>query len=165
MKRDDFWAGALVRGRVEAFAELRGDAAHPALRGTVRFWQSRWGAVAVAEVRGLPTPTGACSAPIFGFHIHGGGACGGDAEDPFRDAGTHYNPGDCPHPYHAGDLPPLFGAGGYAFSAFLTDRFSVDEILGKTVVIHSAPDDFTSQPAGNAGTRIACGVIRRVQER
>ena len=42
-----------------------------------------------------------------------------------------------------------------------TDRFSVNEIIGRTVVIHSDPDDFHTQPAGNAGKKIACGVIQR----
>ena len=57
-------------------------------------------------------------------------------------------------------MPPLFGCNGAAFSVFLTDRITVNEIIGKTVIIHSDPDDFTSQPSGNAGTKIACGVIR-----
>ena len=48
---------------------------------------------------------------------------------------------------------------GYAFSAFLTDRFTVKEIVGRTVIMHSSPDDFTSQPSGNAGEKIACGEI------
>ena len=51
--------------------------------------------------------------------------------------------------------------GGYALQAFLTDRFTVRDIIGRTVIIHDGLDDFTSQPAGNAGARIACGVIRR----
>lgn len=42
----------------------------------------------------------------------------------------------------------------------LTDRFRVRDIIGRTVVIHSGPDDFHTQPAGNAGEKIACGVIR-----
>ena len=46
--------------------------------------------------------------------------------------------------------------------AVLTDRFRIPEIIGRTVVIHSGRDDFTSQPAGDSGTRIACGVIRPV---
>ncbi len=44
----------------------------------------------------------------------------------------------------------------------MTDRFHIKEIIGKTVVIHSMPDDFTTQPAGNAGTKIGCGVIRQI---
>ena len=44
---------------------------------------------------------------------------------------------------------------------FLTDRFTLKEIIGRTVVIHSMPDDFTSQPSGNSGEKIACGVIKR----
>ena len=50
---------------------------------------------------------------------------------------------------------------GRAYLAVRTDRFRVQEIIGRTVVIHSDPDDFRSQPAGNAGTKIACGVICR----
>ena len=44
-----------------------------------------------------------------------------------------------------------------------TDRFTVDDAIGKTVVIHSEPDDFRTQPSGNAGTKIACGVITKVK--
>lgn len=62
-------------------------------------------------------------------------------------------------------MPPLFSNRGYAFQAFLTDRFTVLEILGRTVIIHDGTDDFTSQPAGNAGARIACGVIRKAGSR
>lgn len=112
-----------------------------------------------AEIRGLPHAASDCCERIFGFHIHEGGSCSGNDEDPFMDAGPHYNPHDCEHPCHAGDLPPLFGNGGFALTAFLTDRFSVREIIGKTVILHERPDDFTGQPSGNAGRRIACGVI------
>ena len=62
-------------------------------------------------------------------------------------------------------MPPLFSNRGYALQAFLTDRFTVGEILGRTVIIHDGTDDFTSQPAGNAGARIACGVIRKAGSR
>ncbi len=48
---------------------------------------------------------------------------------------------------------------GYAFSAFLTDCFSLSEVMGKTVIIHGNPDDFTTQPSGNSGEKLACGVI------
>ena len=77
----------------------------------------------------------------------------------------HDNPQHCPHPYHAGDLPPLFGAHGFAFSACLTDRFTVEQIIGKSIVIHSAPDDFTTQPSGNAGSKIAGAEIVGAVER
>lgn len=78
---------------------------------------------------------------------------------PFANALTHFNPYDRPHPYHSGDLPPLFSSGGYAVSVFLTDRFSVNEVLGRAVIVHSSPDDFTTQPSGNSGEKIACGII------
>ncbi len=149
----------LLRGRPHALANVSGSAAYPRVQGQVRFYQTVAGVLVVAEIEGLPTSEGACTHPVFGFHIHGGGECRGDGEDPFSAVGGHYNPYDCPHPYHAGDLPPLWGADGYAFSAFLTNRFSVDEIIGKTVIIHAGIDDFTSQPAGNAGAKMGCGEI------
>lgn len=144
----------------QAVAQMRGSARHSKLSGTVKFYRARRGVLVVAEIVGLPVARGACDGGVFAFHIHGGASCTGTGEDPFADAGSHYDPYGCPHPYHAGDMPPLFGAGGEAFLAFFTDRFTVDEILGKTVIIHGGADDFTSQPAGNAGNKIACGVIR-----
>ena len=113
----------------------------------------------VADICRLPCCTGPCTSGIFALHIHEGNSCG---DDNFADTKGHYNPGGCPHPYHAGDLPPLFSCRGHAFMAVLTDRFRIPEIIGRTVVIHSGRDDFTSQPAGDSGTRIACGVIRPV---
>lgn len=61
-----------------------------------------------------------------------------------------------------GDLPPLLSMGGRAFLAVETGRFTPCEVVGRTVVIHGSADDFHTQPAGNAGKKIACGVIRRV---
>ena len=78
----------------------------------------------------------------------------------FASAGGHYNPKNCPHPAHAGDLPPLFGNQGYAWQGFYTERFIPDDVVGKAVIIHGQRDDFTTQPAGDAGSRIGCGVIR-----
>ncbi|MBO5199597.1 MAG: superoxide dismutase family protein [Lachnospiraceae bacterium] len=152
--------GSILVRRPQAWARLAGSEEYPEIRGLVRFYQTMYGTVVVTEVMGLPNPAGGCDSPIFGYHIHEGGDCGGNMSDPFADSMTHYNPHDCPHPYHAGDLPPLFGAKGYAFAMGLTDRFQVDEIVGKTVIIHASPDDFTTQPSGNSGAKIACGVIQ-----
>jgi copper/zinc superoxide dismutase (SODC) len=110
---------------------------------------------------GLPLAGGPCGGRIFGFHIHEGGACSGNSNDWFADTLAHYNPGKCEHPYHAGDLPPLFGNNGFALALFLTNRFRVEEIIGRTVIIHDRPDDFTTQPSGNSGVKIACGEIKR----
>lgn len=146
--------------RPQAAAKLTGSPEYPALTGVVRFYQTAQGVIVLAEVSGLPKAGQPCHEPIFGFHIHSGTDCGGNMDDPFADAMSHYDPHRCEHPYHAGDLPPLFGRGGLALSLFLTNRFSVREVIGKTVIIHDRPDDFTTQPSGNSGKKIACGVIR-----
>lgn len=148
-----------LRRRANAAALISGSEKYPDIHGVVLFYQLQHGVVIRTEVIGLPKISEACGSPIFAFHIHSGSCCEGNAEDFFAGAGTHYNPHGCPHPYHAGDLPPLFGADGRALSICLSDRFTVSEIIGKTVVIHLSPDDFSTQPAGNAGEKIACGVI------
>ncbi len=148
-----------------ASAELMGSSAYPDIHGTVRFYQTRNGVLIAAEVSGLPHSHSICQNPVFGFHIHDGSQCEGDMHDPFSGAMAHYNPDHCAHPFHAGDLPPLFGNQGYAFSVFLTDRFSLPEVIGKTVILHGNPDDFTAQPSGNAGEKLACGVITTYRKR
>lgn len=152
---------AILRRQPDAWARLKGSSQRPGLRGMIRFYRHALGTLIVAEVQGLPTHQDACASPIFAFHIHEGDSCTGDRQDPFADVGTHYNPHSCPHPYHAGDLPPMFSAKGHGVSAFLTDRFTVGEIVGKTILLHAGFDDFSSQPSGNAGAKIACGEIVR----
>lgn len=150
---------SVFRRRADATAIINGSEKYPEIHGRVLFYQLRYSVIVWAEIMNLPIGIGICDSPIFAFHIHSGNRCDGNTEDFFADAGTHYNPNDCPHPYHAGDLPPLFSADGRALSVCLTDRFTVHEITGKTVIIHSSPDDFTTQPSGSAGEKIACGVI------
>ena len=70
-----------------------------------------------------------------------------------------YNPTNAAHPNHAGDLPPVLGNEGYAWTAFYDKRFGIDEIIGRSVIIHSQADDFRSQPSGDSGSKIACGTI------
>ena len=80
----------------------------------------------------------------------------------FPNTGNHYNPGNVPHPEHAGDLLPLLSNNGYAWMSFYTGRIDIEDIIGRSVVIHSMRDDFTTQPSGNSGDKIACGVIERM---
>lgn len=136
-------------------ARLEGNGGAPGLSGTVRFYQHDGTVLVVAQISGLPenNPSG-----FFALHIHEGESCTGEG---FADTGGHFDPAQALHPQHAGDLPPLLSCGGEAYLSVRTDRFRVEDVLGRTVVIHSGPDDFHSQPAGNAGTKIACGVIRR----
>lgn len=144
----------LLEGNESACATLKGSALYPYIQGIVRFYQLGEAVLVIAEVENLPEQTDCGS--VFAFHIHEGNSCGGE---DFSDTKGHYNPSDCLHPYHAGDLPPLFSNGGTAWMAVQTNRFTVEEIEGHTVVIHERTDDFMTQPSGNAGRKIACGVI------
>lgn len=130
--------------------------------GTVNFVQKGDKVVVSARVSGL-------SAGAHGFHIHEKGDCSsGDGVS----AGGHFNPHGKPHASppaadrHAGDMPML-QADGYG-EATLTAELDVlaigsgaADIVGKAVIVHKDPDDFKTQPTGNSGARVACGVIRR----
>lgn len=142
-----------IQGVPTAVAMVSGGEGNRYIRGTVRFFQRRGGVLVEADISGLPI------SGFFGFHIHEGGSCSGPL---FSDTKGHYDPTNMAHPMHSGDLPPLLSAGGRAYMAVLTERFSIGEIVGKTIVVHGRPDDFQSQPAGNAGEKIACGVIQPV---
>lgn len=141
----------------DAVARITGGVEAPRLSGCVEFYQENGCVLVVARILGLPKES---ETGLFGFHIHQGRNCSG-AE--FSGTEGHYNPTGLPHPEHSGDLPPLLRCRGNAYLSFRTDRFSVNEIIGRTVVIHSDPDDFHTQPAGNARRKIACGVIRKDQ--
>ena len=143
-----------MRRKIDALSEVHGSEEYPDIFGNVTFKQLRSGVYVKAEIFGLPDTNG-----IYGFHIHEGSMCEGNDEDPFADAMGHYNPGNTEHPYHSGDMPPLFNCHGYAYMTFLTDRFNVSEIIDRTVIIHAGVDDFTSQPSGNSGIKMACGEI------
>lgn len=157
---DHFPIISIFRRNPDAIAEIKGGKDHPQITGTVKLYRTDLGTIVFSEIKGLPETHSACSDRIFAFHIHKGSECSGDMNDQFSNAMSHYDPDNCEHPYHAGDMPPLFSNNGYALSVFLTDRFSVNEVIGRTVIIHDRPDDFTTQPSGNSGTKIACGVIR-----
>lgn len=138
-----------------AVANIRGSNTYPTLGGQVRFYQLQHCVWVEANVHGLPVnDTG-----FFGFHIHSGDTCAGE---DFPNTGGHYNPTEASHPSHAGDLPPLMSCRGSAYMTVETGRFNVTDIIGRTVIIHDSADDFYTQPAGNTGMKIGCGVIRKV---
>lgn len=149
-----------------AFAEIKGGPLAPQLSGIVVFRDVPGGTEVSVEVNGLPPykPAQGEKTPIgpHGFHIHQNGTCEVGAHDtPFTAAGEHWNPANQPHGNHAGDFPVLFSNNGYAKMTFFTNKFKPSEVIGKAVIIHESPDDYRSQPAGAAGRRLACGVIRR----
>ena len=114
----------------------------------------------VFELEGLPPDA------VLGFHIHNGLACSAAGDKAaFEAAGGHFSvcseDMQCGrHPYHAGELPTIFSdENGRASSQVFTKRTDVSGVSGKPIVVHRMPDDFMSQPAGNSGIRIACGML------
>lgn len=159
MNMSEYFAMALSSYLPAAIAFLSGNGDHPGLHGMVKFYQTSYDGILIsAEVFGLPTLGEGSKTGFFAMHIHEKGDC----TLPFSRVGEHYNPMGAPHPEHAGDLLPLLADHGYAWSAFFDDRLSVNEILGKSVIIHGGYDDFTTQPSGNAGEKIGCGMIQAV---
>lgn len=148
-----------------AAARITGGADAPNITGMVIFRDVQAGTEVYAYIDGLPAYKKAENGkePVgpHGFHIHDGLSCEmGSPADPFKAAGGHWNPDNQPHGNHAGDFPVLFSNHGSARMSFFTDRFHVRDIIGKAVIIHENPDDYRTQPAGNSGKRIACGIIQ-----
>ena len=147
----------LAENRPQAMAWVTGNSKAPQLSGLVKFYHTPYGGVLVeAEFFGLPNVDREGSADFYAMHIHQFGDC----SDNFANTGEHYNPTSMPHPDHAGDMPPVLANQGYAWLSFYDKRFTIDDILNRSVIIHSRADDFTTQPSGNSGDKIGCGVIR-----
>lgn len=134
--------------------------------GTAQLRQSTDGFVTVDLTLSSLTPGS------HGIHFHAVGLCEGATS--FSTAGGHYNPLNKEHGLarpagpHAGDAPNIVvGSDGRATVSFTTDRITLTpsattlfDTDGSSIVIHAAPDDQVSQPSGNSGGRVACGVVR-----
>jgi Cu-Zn family superoxide dismutase len=144
-----------------AVANLAATAGNTAA-GRITFTPKGDKVVVFAKVSGLaPGP--------HGFHIHEKGDC--SAPDGMS-AGGHFNPQGKPHgnpgmaDHHAGDMPMLVADGtGEATLTAEIDGVTIggaaaSDIVGRSVIVHKDPDDFKTQPTGNSGARVACGVIR-----
>lgn len=125
--------------------------------GVAKFVEDRSGTLHVnVKIEGLP-------AGLHGIHIHNNGACTPD----FAAAGSHHNPTGATHGHHSGDLPNLtVNAEGRGRLNATTDNAtlsagsrSVFDANGSAIVIHASQDDYQTDPTGNSGARIACGVI------
>ena len=142
-----------------AKAKIIGGKLYPNINGEMFFKETKLGILITVMVNNLPTSKDKCRRKFFGLHIHEGISCSGNKNDEFSNAKSHYNPNNCKHPFHSGDLPPLLENNGFAYMCVLIDKFKISEIIGKVIIIHDMPDDFTSQPSGNSGIKIACGKI------
>ena len=128
--------------------------------GTVELTETHHGTLVVAKLKDLPEGA-------LAFHVHTTGLC----EPPFTSAGGHYNPASAKHGFdaeagpHAGDMPNIYiPASGELTIEVLNANLTIDDSLldadGAAVVIHAGADDYETDPTGNAGDRIACGVIK-----
>lgn len=134
--------------------------------GTVEMVQSAHGVLLDVRLEGLPEGSHA-------FHIHETGEC----EPPFESAGGHFNPDDAEHGLmdadgmHAGDLPNIHMPAGALRLEILVpgvvlaegEQNSLLDEDGSAFVIHEGTDDYISDPAGDAGDRIACGVVEATE--
>lgn len=159
-------AQTLVNG---ANAEIRD--AQGTMVGTATLTEGATGVAIQVQVRGFT----AAAAGEHGIHIHAVGAC--DAPG-FTAAGGHFNPAGKQHGLnnpagaHGGDLPNLIlAAGGSGTYAATDDRIAlaagaantIFDADGAAIVIHAGPDDYVTDPAGNSGARLACGVLQAMQ--
>lgn len=129
--------------------------------GTVQFAQAGGKVKVSGEVRGLKPNA------EHGFHVHEKGDCSsGDG----MSTGGHFNPDGKGHGqhgagvHHAGDLPSLradaSGVARFSFeSSTITIGAGANDVVGKGLIVHRDPDDYRTQPTGNAGPRLACAVI------
>ena len=186
---NNLFTSILSQNTPTAVARIQGNADYSNLNGTVSFYNTPFGGVLVgAEVYSLPGSGffglhihefGDCSRnsgnmmPFPGVVQPRGNMWEMDSMQDrnirppmgmqaFPNTGNHYNPGNVPHPEHAGDLLPLLSNNGYAWMTFYTSRINIEDIIGRSVVVHSMRDDFTTQPSGNSGDKIGCGVIERM---
>ncbi|MGH8799677.1 MAG: superoxide dismutase family protein [Casimicrobiaceae bacterium] len=127
------------------------------VKGTVSFTQKADKVLVDARISGL-TPGN------HSFHIHEKGDCGsGDGAS----AGGHFNPTARPRgnpasgDHHAGDMPTLSADASGNVTLRMSLGGGVTDIVGKAVIVHKDADDYTTQPTGNSGARVACGVIRK----
>ena len=126
-------------------------------KGEVRFYRGDAGVHVVADLEGL-------SPGLHGFHLHEKGDC--SAPDAASAAG-HYNPSGAPHgspdssatARHMGDLGNVEAGPDGKAHYDRTVLLSYENLRGLSILVHASPDDFTTQPAGNSGARIGCGVI------
>lgn len=128
--------------------------------GVIEFTETLYGVILHAKLKNMP-------AGAHAFHIHAVGKC----EPPFKSAGGHFNPNGMKHGFmsegghHAGDMPNIHvPESGELEIEVLNPNVTLfsgrTAIEGAAIVIHEGPDDYATDPAGAAGKRIACGVIR-----
>lgn len=132
------------------------------VKGKITFTEIGEGVRVIADLEGL-TPGS------HGFHIHEFGRCEGD----FTSAGDHFNPEKHSHGSpesenrHAGDLGNIEaneqGIAHYDQINTMLELEGANSIIGKSVIVHADKDDFVTQPSGNSGGRIGCGIIEAVE--
>lgn len=128
--------------------------------GTVTIHPAGTGVHIVADVAGVDTDG------KHGIHVHENGMCdhNGEGGKHFTSAGSHFNPAGTEHacpptdPRHAGDLGNIEVSGGTGHLDLSATNLTIDQLTGKAIILHAGEDDCKTQPTGNSGDRLACGV-------
>jgi Cu-Zn family superoxide dismutase len=152
-------------GPLGATTTLQAGSEVPGFAGTVTFTPSGTGVHVVADLTGAPPG-------MHGLHLHENGQCTHDdaAGKHFSSAGGHFNPTSAPHacpptdPRHVGDFGNVeVKADGTGHLDLVVPQLALtgaNGVVGKAVILHAGKDDCTTQPTGNSGDRLACGVIK-----
>lgn len=146
---------AMHRHRPVLSALIKGSEKYNSVQGKACFYKYKDGFWFTMDVTGLPVSSEQCPIPFFACHIHEGGSC----EAGFESTMGHLNMEQCPHPAHIGDLLPLYAREGRASMIYFIEGIDLNLFKGRTLIIHRNHDDFTTQPSGNSGEKMACGVI------
>lgn len=146
-----------------ATATLQGAPEDTDFKGTITFTPEGNGVRVVAHLEGVDQDG------QHGFHVHETGDCShGEGDKHFTTAGGHFNPANTEHacpptePRHAGDLgniPVTGGNGHLEATSNLLSLSGPNSVVGKAIILHAKADDCKTQPTGDAGDRLACGVI------
>ena len=146
----------MYRYRNNVYAIMRGGSKNPDINGMVTFGRTERGVLITAEIYGLSDKF---PGEVYPFCIWDGSCMSLDKDGEFCNGDGYFNPEKLAPPMRAGDLPPLISCKGYAYMQVVTNRFSIEDIIGKSVIIHSPSNQAFPEETSDDLKKIACGII------
>lgn len=149
-----------------AIAEIYGDSSQPDMIGHITFRKVYGGVIVCVDIFGLSNPKQSDGnkelITSFGFHIHEEKNCNiSDIKNHLRYNKEHYNPNNLSDNNKSEDFPILIATNGYIKTCFFTDKFNIDEIIGKTAIIHQNTQNCKAELSRDDVKMIGCGTIRK----